>query len=176
MIPAPTVLNLHRRLTAAARATAAMALAAIACVALGACAAGGDHTPPRSALPFVRGASVALDARVCNRGANVYCASELVVDDPLYRSSAAFLLAERRFLHRRGWKRIDAAVGTEYGLDSPADTLRVELATAWADLSAVDYGWIKRKHAVALALSHALIARTSTLSVLLQYGAGEGST
>ncbi len=117
---------------------------------------------------------MSIDARACNRGANAYCARQLVVTDPLYASSAALLLAERRLLHGHGWKRIDAGAGTEYGLDSPGDTLRVDLATAWADLSAVDLGWIKRNHTVSLALSRATITRTSTLSVLLQYGGGQG--
>jgi len=156
---------------AAAPATFA-ALAALACVALSACGAGGDRTPSKASLPLVRGADVSLNVRDCNRGSNVYCARQLVVADPRYRSSTALLMAERRLLRARKWKRIDAGTGTEYGLDSPGDKLRVDLATAWADLSAVDFGWITRKHAVSLALARALIAHSSTLSVQLQYGGG----
>ncbi len=151
------------------------ALSAAASAALAGCA-GGDRTPASSAVALVPGVHVVLQGHMCNRGANVFCARELVVAGAAYGSSDALLVAERRLLHERGWRRMNAGTGTEYGLDSPGDRYRVYVATAWADLSAVDFGWVKRTHDVALALSRALVTRAPTLSILLQYGAGSSSS
>lgn len=142
-------------------------------MALAACgAASGDHVPPLAALPLIPGVTVTLDAQVCDPGANVFCVRELVVRGDVYHTSDAMLAGERRLLHAGGWKRMNAQVGTQYGADSPGDKLRVVYATAWADLTAADYGWIRREHAVTLALSRAVLTHTPTLSMMLEYGAG----
>ncbi len=147
-------------------------LSAAACLALAGCASSGARVPPRSGLPLVPGTRVSVDVRVCDKGADAFCARELVVLGASYRSSNELLTGEHRLLLARGWKRMDATTGAEYGADSPGDRLRVSYATDWEELSAVDYGWIKRKRVVALALSAALISHTPTISALLQYGAG----
>ncbi|MGO9788470.1 MAG: hypothetical protein ACLP8S_02770 [Solirubrobacteraceae bacterium] len=148
-----------------------MALAT--CMLLAACGAStGERIPPLAGLPLVPGTRVTVDVRVCDRGGDAFCARELVLTGAGLGSSNALLADQRRLLLARGWKRIDATTGAEYGADAPGDKLRVSYATDWEELSAVDYGWIKRKRAVALALSAALISHTPTISVLLQYGAG----
>ncbi|MGO9903693.1 MAG: hypothetical protein ACLP0J_29420 [Solirubrobacteraceae bacterium] len=147
-------------------------LGVAACMALAGCGSSGARVPPRWGLPLVPGTRVSVDARVCDKGADAFCARELVITGASYRSSNGLLADEHQLLRARGWQRIDATTGAEYGADSPGDKLRISYATAWEELSAVDYGWIKRKRLVALALSKALITHTPTLSVLLQYGAG----
>ncbi len=149
----------------------AAALCVAVCLVLAGCG-GGDRTPPLAELPLVPATHVSLDVRVCNKGANVFCAREVVLTGMGHGSSNALLMRERALLHRLGWKRMDAQAGTEYGVDSPGDKLRLDYATAWAELESVDYGWVKRAHPVALALSHALLTREPTLSMLLIYGAG----
>ena len=66
---------------------AVLAALAIA-VLLAGCGGGGEtHQPTATQLPLVDGANVVAQVRQCDKGANAYCAIELVVTDPRYRTS-----------------------------------------------------------------------------------------
>ena len=116
------------------------------------------------------GARVSLEKRVCNRGANAFCALDVIVTAPRYRSSIALLQAEHRLLRRHRWTPANAPVGQELGADSPGDKLRVTYATPSQELQAIEFSYIKRPRAITLALSHDLFANASVLSIELQLG------
>ena len=152
------------------RRIAASICAAVVALTLAACGTGRPVTPSIGGLPLAARSHVTLIRRVCNDGSDAYCALEFVVVGSGYRTSLNLLGAEQRILHRRGWVHADAPEGLERAADSPGDKLRVTYATANGELQGVDLGWIKRPHAVALALSRAMLAHQSALSVVLQVG------
>jgi hypothetical protein len=141
-----------------------------AALALGGCGSG-RQLPDLSGLPLVGGSRVVVQAKMCNPGANAYCADELVVVNPTFHSSTDFLDTERAVLHKLHWSGQYAPNGNEHSDDSPGHELRVTFATAQGDLIGIDLGWIKRSRSVALALSHAILARQPALSILLTDGA-----
>jgi hypothetical protein len=115
---------------------------------------------------------VTLSDRTCDRGANAYCSLQLVVVGRHYQTSRQLVRAERSLLERHHWAHANAPVGIEFAADSPSDRMRVTYATAGNDLLGVDQGWIKRGRPITLALSHAMFANTSAMSVLLVLGTG----
>lgn len=131
----------------------------------------GHQVPDLSGLPLAGGSHVVLQTKICNPGANAYCADELVVTNPGFDSSEDFLDTERAILHKLGWTGVYAPNGNEHSDDSPGHKLHVIFATAQGDLIGIDLGWIKRSRSVALALAHAMIKRQATLSMLLLAGA-----
>lgn len=141
---------------------------------LGACllagCGGGTRAPRLASLPLPPKARVSLDDRVCNRGANAFCALQLVVVGSGYQTSKELIDAETQLLRARRWNLVHAPIGPELAADSPGDHLRVTYATATGDLQGVELGWIKRARPVTVALSRTLFAHTSALSVLLQLG------
>jgi hypothetical protein len=141
-------------------------------IALAACgrSAPTTRTPDLSKLPLVPGASVVAQARQCDKGANAFCSFQLVVVDHQYPSSTALVSSERRQLRKRGWSAMNADTGEEQAAESPDHGLRVTYATAFGDLKGVDLNWIKRPQSIALALSHAMFARASAMSVMLEVG------
>jgi hypothetical protein len=146
--------------------------AALASAAIAGCGSSGDHTPALASLPLLSGANVLVAQRTCDRGANAFCALQLVVVGAHYRNSVQMVRAERRVLRRHHWSHADAPVGLEVAADSPGDRLRVTYATASNDLEGADLGWIKRVQPVTLALSHEIFARRPALSMLLVLGTG----
>jgi hypothetical protein len=136
------------------------------------CGNGGQRGPSLAGLPLAQGSRITLRDRVCDQGANAFCALELVVTSPVFRSSQNLLGAESLLLRQHGWLRANAPTGLERAADSPRDRLRVTYATAGGDLQGIDLGWVHRARTVTLALSRALIEHHSTLSVLLQVGSG----
>lgn len=130
----------------------------------------GHQVPDLAGLPLAGGSHVVLQTKICNPGANAYCADELVVTNPAFQTSADFLDAERAILHRLGWSGQYAPNGNEHSDDSPGHKLRVIFATAQGDLVGIDLGWIKRSRSVGLALSRAMFKRQSALSMLLLKG------
>ena len=142
---------------------------AAAALALAGCGTG-RRVPDLGGLPLAAGSRVVVQAKLCNPGANAYCADELVVTNPTFRTSMDFLNMERAILHKLGWTGQYAPNGNEHSDDSPGHELRVIFATAQGDLIGIDFGWIKRSRSVALALSHAIFARQPTLSMLLLNG------
>jgi hypothetical protein len=151
----------------AALATVAVALA----LGLGGCGGtSGTHTPDLRKLPLVDGARAVAQTRVCDRGASAYCALELVVVDPRYATSAALVSAEHAQLKRHGWTGAGGDTGDERAADSPGGKLRVTYATPYGELKGIIFGPVKRSRTTTLALSHAMFARASAMSVLLELG------
>lgn len=140
---------------------------------VGGCGAGGGtHSPNVTKLPLAPGAQVVAQIRSCDRGANAYCALELVVVDRQYTTSADLVSGERAQLRHNGWTSSSGDTGDERAADSPGHQLRVTYATATRDLLGIELGWIKRSHKIAVALSHTLFERVPAMSVMLELGAG----
>ncbi len=133
---------------------------------------GGSSTPsPKlSQLPLVRGAAIVTQVRECDKGANAFCAIELVVVGPRYSSSVDLVKAQRRRLKASGWSGVAPDDGQQRAAESPGQKLRITYATAAADLLGIDLEWIKRPHAITLALAHAMFNRSPAMSILLEAG------
>jgi hypothetical protein len=147
-------------------------LVALAPLVGGCGAAGPTHSPDLSRLPLTPGARVVAQVRSCDHGANAFCALELVVVDSRYATSADVVAAEHAQLRRHGWTGANAETGDEHAADSPGHKLRVTYATAFLDLVGIARGFIRRPHPISLALSRALSARASAMSVMLELGSG----
>ena len=149
----------------------ACAIVAVVCALLTGCgSAASGRTPPAARVPLTSGARVLASIRRCDRGANAFCAVQMVVADAHYRTSAEFLIAERRHLTALGWTATNADTGDEHAADSPGHSLRLTYATAALDLKDVDLGWVQRARAIAQTLSQAMFARRSALSLMLETG------
>jgi hypothetical protein len=148
--------------------------AAAACLALAAatigCDAGATSVPSLAQLPLVRGAAVVAHVRQCDRGANAYCAIELVVVDNLYHSSTALVTSEKQTLRKMGWTRTGPDTNDEHAADSPRRNLRVTYATAVGELTGIDLGWIQRPREITLALSQSVFNRAPSMAVMLEPG------
>jgi hypothetical protein len=159
---------------AARRLRGAWTIAAAAVLA-GALSACGDSAAQRSPdvhkLPLVPGAKVSLRVHECDSGANAFCSWELLVVGSHYKSSDDLVKDEHALLLKSGWSGADADTGEQHAADSPGHKLRVTYATAFGDLKGIDLGWIRRSRTLALALSHAMIARSAAMSMLLEVGA-----
>ncbi len=130
-----------------------------------------EHTPDLTKLPLVRGARVLVQVRQCDPGANAFCAWELVVAGPGYRSSAALVKAEHFHLKSLGWTSANADTGQQQAADSPGHRLRLTYATPDGDLRGIDLGWVKRSRTITLALSRAIFEHRSAISMLYEAGA-----
>jgi hypothetical protein len=140
-------------------------------LALGGCAqSGGGRTPDSARLPLAGGAKIVTQVRQCDRGANAFCALELVIVDPRAKTSNDLLASERRQLRKRGWTLVSGDTGEQNAAESPGHELRVTYATAYSDLKAVDLGWIQRSRRITLALSRSLFGRASAISMMLEVG------
>ena len=145
----------------------------IAALVLAAVVAGcgqSSRTPVQTRLPLVPGSSVIVSTRECNRGANAYCAIELVVRGAGFPSPKGLVFAERDYLRRLGWTPATPDTGVELAAESPGHKLRVTYATALQDLKGIDLGWIARPPSVTTALDRAVFDRVPTMSVLLEVG------
>jgi hypothetical protein len=144
----------------------------VALAALGALAGcgTGSRTPGSARLPLVPGSAVVVKVRECNRGANSFCAVEMVVQGAHYASPKQLLFDERVYLQQRGWKPASPDTGVELADESPGDKLRVTYATALQDLKGIDLGWIARPPSITSALDRAVFDRVPTMSVLLEVG------
>ena len=147
-----------------------ISLLVIAALGLASCGGGGERVPDLAGVPMLGGARVVLQVRSCDPGANANCAFQLVVENPRFRTSQEFLDAQRRRLRELGWTGAYAPNGDEHAVDSPGGRLHLIYATPDGDLIGIDFGWIKRRRSIALALSHAIFAHTPTLSMLVQLG------
>ena len=147
---------------------AALAIAAL----LAGCGGGGEtHQPTATQLPLVDGANVVAQVRQCDKGANAYCAIELVVTDPRYRTSTDLVDEEHDKLRSHGWTGGTGDTSDQKTADSPANKLRVTYATASGDLRGVDLGSIQRSRRITLALSRALFDQAPAMSLMLEVGA-----
>jgi hypothetical protein len=145
----------------------------IVALATAAAVAGCGHssrTPIVTHLPLVRGTTVIVSMRECNRGANAYCSAEMVVQGSQYTTPKQLLFAERDYLRGLGWTSATPATGVELAAESPGHKLRVTYATALQDLKGIDLGWIARPWPVTSALDRAVFDHVPTMSVLLQIG------
>jgi hypothetical protein len=147
-----------------------LALTTLALVLAGCGGSGSKRVPPVAHLPLVPGAKIVTQVRRCDPGANAYCAWELVVVDPRYRSSDVLMLAERHHLLHQGWSTANAETGEQEAANSPGHRLRVTYATASGDLRGIDLGWIKRSAAVTMTLSQTMFRHTAAMSMLLETG------
>ncbi|MGH2869600.1 MAG: hypothetical protein ACRDNK_18795 [Solirubrobacteraceae bacterium] len=149
----------------------ACALAAAVTLLLAGCgSAASGRTPPPASVPLTSGAQVLASVRRCDRGANAFCAVQMVIADSHYRNSTELLIGERHYLQGLGWTVSNADTGDEHAADSPGHTLRLTYATAALDLKDVDLGWVQRAGSIAHALSRAMFARQSALSLMLETG------
>jgi hypothetical protein len=128
------------------------------------------HSPTLSELPLVPGSTVVTQVHECDKGANAFCAIELVVLGPRFKSSADFVKAERDRLRRSGWSGVAPDDGQQRAAQSPGEKLRITYATAAADLLGIDLGWIKRPRPITMRLARTMFDRASAMSVLLEAG------
>jgi hypothetical protein len=126
--------------------------------------------PALNQLPLVAGSRISVQALRCDKGANAFCAWELVVVAPGYRSSEQLLRTEHDHLLKLGWSGANADVNGEHAADSPGHKLRLSYATDYGDLQAIDLGYTKRSRKVTFALSRAIFDHTPTMSMLLEQG------
>lgn len=139
--------------------------------ALAACGTSASSRSPYAAeLPLVPGARIVEQTKQCDRGANAYCAVELVVVDRRFDSSGALLFGERHRLHYQGWGLEQGDTGPQHAAVSPTHKVRVVYATAEGDLEGIDLGWIQRPRAITVALDRELFAGTPAMSVTLETG------
>jgi hypothetical protein len=118
----------------------------------------------------VSGASVVARVNECDRGASAFCAIELVVAGPRFRSSIDLVKGERNRLKRSGWTGVAPDDGQQRAAESPGLKLRITYATAQADLEGIDLGWIKRPRTITLGLARTMFDRSPAMSILLEAG------
>jgi hypothetical protein len=146
-------------------------LLAAGSLATAGCGAGANATAVGlTEVPLPGGARIMTHVRSCDRGANPYCAEQLVVVGPAYQSSTALLAGEQRLLAQRGWSSSAGTDGNERAADSPGHELRLSYATAYDDLLGIDSNWIQRTATIARALSTAMFDRSPAISVMLTRG------
>jgi hypothetical protein len=135
------------------------------------CGTGGGSKPPTlDKLPLLPGSKVVAQAHQCDKGANAYCALEVVIVDQRFKNSKQLVDAEHDWVHSAGWNGVTADTGNERAAESPGHKYRVTYATASGDLTGIDLGWIKRSRKIAVALSRSLFAHAPAMSVLLEFG------
>lgn len=140
-------------------------------VALAGCGHSANRTPPSlQELPLVPGAKVAKVIKQCDRGANAYCALELVIVNQHYRTSDDLEKAEHKWVRAAGWRGVGGDTIYENAAESPGHKLRVTYATATDDLRAVDLGYIHRPAELAVVLSRTMFSHVPAMSVLLETG------
>ena len=144
--------------------------AAVSVLSAGCGASAASRTPDLAGVPLASGAQVLASVRRCDRGANPYCAVQLVIADRRYRTSTDLFKGERDHLHALGWTATNADTGDEHAADSPGHQLRLTFATAALDLKDVDLGWIQRAGIIARTLSATMFKRQSALSLMLETG------
>lgn len=142
----------------------------LAALAAGCGASAPGRTPSVSSVPLVAGTRVVAHQTRCDRGANPYCAVQLVVVGPRDRSSAGLLVRERQYLRSLGWGFTFANTGDERAAESPGHKLRLIYATAAYDLKDVDQGWIRRSRMIARAMAETMFDRIPALSLMLESG------
>jgi hypothetical protein len=150
--------------------TLGLALLPIALAVSGCGRASSTPSPTLSKLPLVSGANVVAQVHQCDKGANAFCAIELVVVGRGFKSSVDLVKAQRRRLKELGWAGVAPDDGQQRAAASPGQKLRITYATAAADLLGIDLEWIKRPRPITLALAHAMFDRTPAMSILLEAG------
>jgi hypothetical protein len=152
------------------RVSAALGVIGLTALLTGCGSAGSHPAPHASQLPLVPGAKIVEQDTQCDRGANAFCALQLVIVNPRYKTSQDFVNAEHDYVHSHGWDGVSAETGDERAAESPGHKLRVTYATALGDLQGVELGWIHRSHKISKALSRTLFDHASAMSVELDTG------
>jgi hypothetical protein len=139
-------------------------------VLIGCGSSAASRTPRLTDLPLVDGTRVVAQARVCDRGANAFCAVEVVLVGSGFASSQQLVDGERDQLRHGGWTGANPDTGDERANDSPGHRFRVTYATALGELKDIDLGWVQRARPIALALSRSIFDRSPAMAVLLEVG------
>ena len=141
-------------------------------LAVAGCGGGGSATRSLSAssIPLVAGARVFAATRSCDRGADAYCALQLVVVAPRYPSSQALLVSEQARLRALDWTDTVGDTPKERSADSPHNRLRLSYALAFDDLESWDMNSLRRRAPIARALAAVTFDRLPALSLMLQAG------
>ena len=147
-----------------------LAAAAVAAALAGCGAAAGQRAVGLAEVPLPSGAQITTHVRSCDRGANAYCAEQLVVVAPALRTSKALEVSEKQLLAGRGWTTTRGADGVQQAADSPGHELRLYYATAYDDLLGIDSNWIQRAPPISHSLSNAMFNRAPALSIMLVRG------
>jgi hypothetical protein len=121
-------------------------------------------------VPLVDGAHVVQQIRRCDEGSDVFCALDMVVANPRYRSSGEFLKDESKHLKDLGWSLQAGEIGQEQSAVSPGRKLRIVYATAAGDLLALDLGWIQRPSPIGLTLAKTMFDRVPAISLIVEAG------
>lgn len=108
--------------------------------------------------------------RRCDEGSHAFCSVDMVVIDPLKRSSGELLVAERKQLRKLGWTLQEGEIEQERSAVSPSHKLRIVYATAAGDLLALDQDWIKRPQSIGKTLSRTLFAGLPAISLIVEAG------
>ncbi len=143
---------------------------AAGCLALAGCGGGGARRVDLAGVPLPGGTRIATHVETCDRGANAYCAQQLVVIGDHDHTSTALLDRETLHLSQLGWTSSQGTDGDEMAAESPGHRLRLTYATAYDDLLGVDSKWIKRRPPVTRALSAAVFDRAPAISLILERG------
>lgn len=164
-----------RRLGATRRAPAVLvvlgALLVVAALVAGCGSSAAARKPDLAQLPLIGGANVIAQVHSCDRGANAFCAIELVIVDRDYKTSMDLVKEEHAQLLKHGWTGGQGDTGEQKAADSPGHKLRVTYATAAGDLRGIDLGTIQRPRGITLALSRAMFDQAPAMSVMLEVGA-----
>jgi hypothetical protein len=148
-----------------------LCVAGAAAVALAGCGGGStSSSPDLTSVPMIRGMRVVGHIRRCDRGANPYCAVQVVVVGDRSPSSTRLLDDEAKHLASLGWTQTIGDTGDESGADSPGHKLRLTYATAASDLEGVDLGWITRAPSITHTLSRVMFDRAPAISFMLETG------
>jgi len=121
-------------------------------------------------VPLPGGAQISAHIRSCDRGANAYCAEQLVVVAPALSTAKALEVSEKRLLAARGWTITRGADALQQAADSPGHELRLYYATAYDDLLGIDSNWIQRAPPISDSLSTAMFDRAPAISIMLVRG------
>jgi hypothetical protein len=121
-------------------------------------------------IPMPPGTRVMTKVRSCDRGADSYCALQVVIVGDRYRTSEALRQTYGAQLLKLGWTTTKGPDGNETAADSPGHELRLTFATAYEDLLGIDSNWIQRTPTISHSLSSAMFDRAPTLSLMLLRG------
>lgn len=121
-------------------------------------------------VPLPPGTRITTSVRVCDRGANRFCAQQLVVVGDRYASSADLFNSLNARLHKLGWSVSRGDTGKQLAAQSPGNEVRLYFDTAYNDLLAIDSSWIKRSAPIGRALSATIFGRQSAVSLMLVRG------